>query len=615
MQSRSHALLFTSLTRPSIAVSGLLAALAVAASFAAAALPPVPVPPENPITEPKRVLGKILFWDEQLSTSNTVSCATCHAPATAGTDPRPPARNPGFDDIFNNQDDALGTAGVIRSDVNNNLERDPIFGLLEQVTGRSAVTTINAAYAPNMFWDGRATSRFTDPQTGQVAIQQGGALESQAVGPLMNDVEMAHESMDWDALAAKLARVRPLDLATNHPADVAAALADQPDYPELFQRAFGDGAITARRIAFAIATYERTLIADQTPFDSFRAGNNNALTPQQRAGFTEMQQHNCTVCHNAANDHFTDFSFRNVGLRPPVEDGGRQVVTGNFNDRGKFKVPSLRNVGLKRSYMHNGQIQTLETVLAFYARAQGAPPQFPENRDPVMQTININPQDRAAIVDFLRNGLTDPRVANQTFPFDRPTLFTNRPADRTTVLAGGVAGSGGITPVVLPLGPSMIGSLDYRIGLDRAVGGASATLGISADPPVSGRITPTQFVGTVVAQGAGNGAGLATLHWPLIAGSFQPGQVVFAQWFVTDPGASGGTALSNIARIPFFCGSSGCPSICAPDFNDDGFVTGVDFDLYVVAFESGDLTSDFDADGFVTGVDFDLYVQAYEAGC
>src|SRR5262245_48176313 len=79
----------------------------------ALAVPPVPVPPENPITEPKRVLGKILFWDEQLSTSNTVSCATCHNPAVGGSDSRPRVRNAGVDGVLNTVDDLFGSSGII----------------------------------------------------------------------------------------------------------------------------------------------------------------------------------------------------------------------------------------------------------------------------------------------------------------------------------------------------------------------------------------------------------------------------------------------------------------------------------------------------------------------
>jgi cytochrome c peroxidase len=531
------------------------------AGWVSAALPPVPVPPANPITEPKRVLGKVLFWDEQLSTSNTVSCGTCHSFVRAGTDSRGPGRNPGADGILNTPDDMLGSLGVVRSNSSNNIERDGVFGVLAQVTSRAANSTINAAYAPQLFWDGRANGQFVDPQTGQVAIVAGGALESQSVQPVVNSVEMAHAGIDWNAVAAKLATVRPLDLATTIPADVQTALADKPTYAELFRRAFGDGAITARRIAFAIATYQRTLISDQTPFDSFRAGNTNALTAQQQQGLTRFQQVGCAICHSLNNDMTTDFSFRNIGLRPPAEDLGRQIVTGNPNDRGRFKVPNLRNVGLKQSFMHNGQFTTIQQVIDFYARVPGAAPQFPDNQDPAVRNIVLNGPDLAAVDAFIRTGLTDSRVANRTFPFDQPTLAVERPLNRSTSLGGGVAGSGGIVPRSVVLSPPMLGSLDHRIGLDGALGGATAQLGISLTAPVGGRITPTQYVGSVTAEGAGNGVGLATLHWPLNIGSFQPGQMVYAQWIVNDPAAPNGQALSDVIRLPIFCGSYGC---CTP---------------------------------------------------
>ena len=108
-----------------------------ASSPALGELPPVPVPPENPITEEKRVLGKILFWDEQLSSDDTVACGTCHIPASAGADPRP-ATNPGFDGIFDTDDDIIGSFGVVRRNALNEPVDDPLFGFEPQVTGRAA---------------------------------------------------------------------------------------------------------------------------------------------------------------------------------------------------------------------------------------------------------------------------------------------------------------------------------------------------------------------------------------------------------------------------------------------------------------------------------------------
>src|SRR5262245_41331148 len=133
--------------------------------LAYAVIPPVPVPAENPITESKRVLGKILFFDEQLSMSNTMACATCHTMGRDGTDARQ-SRNPGPDGVFNTPDDKLASPGVIHADANNSYVRDSVYGLLPQVTGRAAPSPINAAFATDLFWDGRARSQFVDPQTG-----------------------------------------------------------------------------------------------------------------------------------------------------------------------------------------------------------------------------------------------------------------------------------------------------------------------------------------------------------------------------------------------------------------------------------------------------------------
>lgn len=386
---------------------------------ASAQVPPVPVPAENPITEEKRILGKILFWDEQLSTDHTTACGTCHLPASAGADPRS-ATHPGFDGTFLTDDDIFGSLGVRRANATNAHVPDPVFGLEIQVTGRAAPSFFGALFAPALFWDGRATSVFTDPQSGAVLIAAGGALESQAVGPIVSDVEMAHEDRSWDAVASKLAGAAPLALASDLPADVAAALAATPDYPSLFAAAFGDPAITAGRIAFAIATYERTLSADQTPWDRFQAGDAAALSPRQQAGWNFFRTSPCAACHTPPL--FTNHTFRNIGVRPPEEDTGRQAITGVAADLGRFKVPSLRNVGRKPSFMHNGRLATLAQVLDFYQGINGQVI-FPLNLDPLLVGgIPVPPNLRPAVIDFLANGLLDPRVADGTPPFDRPTL-------------------------------------------------------------------------------------------------------------------------------------------------------------------------------------------------
>ena len=217
-----------------------------------------------------------------------------------------------------------------------------LFGFGPQATGRSAPSFFSmTAYAPDLFWDGRASSTFVDPETGTVSIANGGALESQALAPILSDVEMAREGRDWDDVRRKLEGARPMALASSLPSDMAGAVAARPDYPQLFSAAFGDPAITAQRIAFAIATYERTLIPDQTPWDRFMAGDTTALSPQQQSGWERMQENTvCLNCHPAPE--FTDHLYHNIGLRPSGEDLGRQEVTGNGADRGRFRTEPTR---------------------------------------------------------------------------------------------------------------------------------------------------------------------------------------------------------------------------------------------------------------------------------
>lgn len=410
---------------PGRAVQFVLTAALVAwwAGAAMAQVPPPPVPPQNPITEPKRVLGKILFWEEQLSSDNSVSCGTCHQPFRAASDPRAGV-HPGLDQTAGTPDDVIGSPGIVRQDATGTPIADPLFGFDVQVTGRSAQTVYGALWSPQTFWDGRAGPAFIDPQTGATAIPAGGALEAQAVVPILADNEMAHEGRTWGEVVAKLQGATPMALATYLPPDVAGAIAANPTYPALFAAAFGDAAITARRIAFALATYERTLVANQTPFDT------GTLTPQQQQGLNVLQspQARCTVCH--APPLFTNNTFRNIGVRPIAEDIGRQAVTGDPADAGRFKVPTLRNVGIKPTFMHNGRRSTLEQVVDFYLGINGQV-QFPQNQDPAIPGIAFPPPARLDLIEFLRNGLTDPRVAAEAPPFDRPILASERgDADR-----------------------------------------------------------------------------------------------------------------------------------------------------------------------------------------
>lgn len=574
-------------------------------------LPPVPFPAENPFSEAKRVLGKLLFFEEQLSSDNTMACATCHIPGAGGADPRL-AVHPGPDGTLGNADDLLTSLGVIRADASSSYEPDPVFGLDRQMTGRAANPSIMAMFAPELFWDGRATSRFEDPQTGETVIASGGALESQAVGPVLSDIEMAHMDIQWETVTAKLEAVVPWALATDHPADVAAVVAGSAGYPALFAEAFGDETISAARIGMALATFERTLLPDQTPWDAFIAGNTNAMTPQQRQGWQAFQGSDCRLCH--VPPMFTDHSFRNLGLRPSNEDIGRRAVTGSPADQGKFKTSTLRNVGLKPTFMHTGAITDLENVLAFYRGpgANGNP-----NRDPILPSpipVNAIP----AVVDFLANALTDPRVAGELFPFDRPTLRSELAAN-PVVSGAGVAGTLGLTPRMIAVCPPNVGNGDFKIGLDRALAGAVAEVAISMSPPIDGVVPADETSGPIAVEGIGFGNGHATFHWPIAADASLDGRTVWMQWRVEDPSAPGGIAMSPVAEIGLFCGgrcpggAEACPAdLAAPA----GVLDLADITAFVGAFVGNEAVADLAEPAGVFDLgDLTAFVAAFLAGC
>ena len=507
-------------------------------------LPPPPVPLGNPITIAKANLGKALFWDEQLSSSRTVACGTCHRAETGGSDPRSvagdvAATHPGPDGVLGTGDDLTGSPGVPLSVSGGAYEWETTFGMRPQVTTRHAPSHINAAYAPNLFWDGRARTVFLDPVSGDTVLRVGGALENQSSGPPVSSAEMAHLGRDWTDAAARMASVRPLALAAFVPNELEAWIAGR-DYPQLFAEAFGTPDVTAARIALAIATYERTLVSNQARIDSVIAGS-ATLTPQQQQGQGLFVTLGCAGCH--AGPLFSDNAFHYIGVRPTAEDAGRFAVTGNPADLGAMKTPSLRNAGLRSSYFHTGRFRTLEEVVAFYNRGGdfAAP-----NKPPVIRPLGLNPQQQGALVAFLRGALTDSRVRQASAPFDRPSLYSE--ADMVPIVTGGgVPGSDGIEPVPVALEPALSGNPSFTLGLHGALGGASAVLVLDFDePPAAGGIPASadfaRVETTLQGIGAGQGYGSATLAVPTDPSLL--GRTIHGRWYVNDAAASEGVSSS-----------------------------------------------------------------------
>ncbi|CAN5460047.1 hypothetical protein BH09SUM1_BH09SUM1_24070 [soil metagenome] len=512
-------------------------------------LPPVQAPPGNAITTTKANLGKALFWDEQLSSTGTVSCGTCHVPSKGGSDPRSiigVTRNPGFDNVFGNADDVTGSPGVIYNNAAGTYPWHSVFGLGAQVTGRKAPSVINAALAPVLFWDGRADPVFNDPLTNAIVLTNGAALETQVVSPPTNTGEMACIGRTWTDIATNIAAARPLALSPSVPAALTTYINNRT-YPALFQEAFGSAGVIPARIAMAIATYERTLYSNQAPIDSFIAGQ-NVLNASELRGMALFGQIDCAACHTGGG--FSDGQFHYIGVRPNTEDSGHFGVTANADDRGAFKTPSLRNVSLRPPYMHTGRFATLADVVEFYNRGGDF---NAANKDPRVRPRNLTAQQKTDLVAFL-NTFTDPRVAAETAPFDHPTLFAGS-SRAAQLLSTGMAGAGGMIPEVIAIEPPIAGNPSFTVGVTKALGGAQAVLVIDATDPGPDAAYPataalTRTTVTMLGSGAGNGYGSYSVQIP--SDQSWVGRELYGRWFVADSAAVGHVAASKAFKIAIF---------------------------------------------------------------
>ncbi|PCJ16410.1 MAG: cytochrome-c peroxidase [Candidatus Cloacimonadota bacterium] len=237
--------------------------------------------------------------------------------------------------------------------------------------GRNTPSLYNLAWNNSFFWDGRAKS-----------------LEEQALGPIQNPAEM---DMNLDDLIIRLESI--------------------PKYLELFQKAYTQTEITKENIASALASYQRTLIVNHSPFDQYKKGDINALSPAQKRGLLLFRKKAlCIICHNGAN--FTDGSFRSLG----IEDGdsGLAGFTKNEKDFGKFKVPGLRNISKSAPYMHDGSLRSLEEVIRFYNKGGGSA----KHKDRLVRKLNLNESEIFDLISFLSSLNQDMKVKRPQLPKD-----------------------------------------------------------------------------------------------------------------------------------------------------------------------------------------------------
>ena len=310
----------------------------------------VNTPAGNAITDNGATLGRVLFYDKNLSINNTIACASCHKQANAFADPV-----------------TLST------------------GFNGGHTGRNSMGLIDAKYYPNgrFFWDQRAAT-----------------LEAQTLIPIQDMVEMGMTLNGLETKLKTLAYYPPLFTKafgdnTINSNRISLALSQFVRSVISYQSKYDAG-----RSAFPTAPAPQP----NAPFPNFTIAENRGKD------IFLSGQGGCAACHGT--ETFTAPGARNNGLDLITTDRGFGKVTNDVNDDGKFKVASLRNVELTAPYMHDGRFTTLEQVVEHYSTGVKNNPNLAQqlklpNGQP--RLLNLTSQDKAALVAFLKT-LTDGNI-------------------------------------------------------------------------------------------------------------------------------------------------------------------------------------------------------------
>lgn len=221
---------------------------------------------------------------------------------------------------------------------------------------RHAPTTVNLAWSKGYGWDGRAPS-----------------LEAQAIDPIEASAEMDLP------IASAVARLKAVK-----------------GYQVAFSKAFPGEGITEQSLLKAIATFERTIVTGDTPFDRWLQGDPKAVGADVKRGFALFNgKAACSACHTGWN--FTDGKFHDIGL--PTDDKGRMLVTKDPSDQHAFKTPGLREITARAPYMHHGQLTTLDGVIAHYVSGGQTRPSL----SPLMKPLSLSANDVQDLLAFLRS--------------------------------------------------------------------------------------------------------------------------------------------------------------------------------------------------------------------
>ncbi|HEY2212018.1 MAG TPA: cytochrome c peroxidase [Pseudolabrys sp.] len=282
----------------------------------------IPFPDDNPYSEAKLRLGRILFFEPAFSDTQTRSCATCHNPGLSWTD------------------------GLARA-----------IGAKHEVLPIRTPTLLNVAWVPRLGWDGH----FRD-------------LEGVAFGPITASNNM---NVPEKELVERLSAI--------------------PGYVSAFDSAFGEGPITRRKIELALATFERSIVSTEAPFDHWIKGEDSAISESAIRGFDLFNgKAHCASCHSGWA--FTDSSFHDIGTATGDDLGRGRLFPTSAKLRYAFKTPTLRDVARRAPYMHDGSVPTLAAVVDLYNRGGIDRP----SRSELIQPLGLTATEKADLIAFLQ---------------------------------------------------------------------------------------------------------------------------------------------------------------------------------------------------------------------
>lgn len=327
------------------------------------ALSPLPkevkAPADNPQTPDKIALGRLLFWDPILSGNKDVACASCHHPRFGYAEDR---------------DLSIGVNGIGLgarrrfADANEipHVKRNSQTVLNVAFNGIDQTGAYDPAAAP-MFWDLRSTS-----------------LEAQALEPIKSFEEMRGNAYPEDkAVETVVARANAI-----------------VEYRALFAKAFGGAEpVTGVNLGRALAAYQRSLVANNAPFDRYMRGERSAMTRAQIEGMRRFESVGCVNCHNGPM--FSDFKLHVLGVpdnsKLPQSDFG--VADGSVPYA--FRTASLRNLAFTAPYMHTGMLRTLDDVVEFYDDAPRNQNVGRRQVDPLVRQMDDPDDEARALIAFL----------------------------------------------------------------------------------------------------------------------------------------------------------------------------------------------------------------------